>query len=438
MNAPEVNVRGLTEIRDPELRASLERLGRSIMQQEEERQASAPVPQAAAIARKPTARVHPDDRGRVERLNAMAAVLQGTPKQKTPISYYAPILLQCTLPHSDPKTRDWVRTNGDFSLIVSSGVDKNLEPYGVPYGSFPRLVLAYIITRVIQTQARRVDLALHFRGFLNEVGYTSNHRGTGIKGQRIRNQLVKLLRASIAFEGRWGTEEAGRLAGININVASKYDLWWDVKNPEQESLWGSYVEISEEFRQAILSAPVPLRTDILKALHKSPLALDVYMWVSYRLFIMHTTGQESVSLGYGRLQEQFGTGIAEANYRQFRHEFKAAWAKVASLWREKDGEKSLLNYELNSTGLVLYRSPLLIAPAQASGAEVDIQRMLASRSLDQETRRSARQVAGSWDVAWLESQYFNWIAKAGITPKDLRAHFLDFVRTHRVRNGEAL
>src|SRR6266571_4284847 len=114
------------------------------------------------------------------------------------------------------------------------------------------------------------------------------------------------------------------MAGVKIDVAPKYSLWWDFKNPEQGSLWGSYIEISEEFRQSILRTPVPLRTDILKAVKKSPLALDVYMWVSYRLFTMRATGQESISLGYGRLQEQFGTGIAEANYRQFRQELKLA------------------------------------------------------------------------------------------------------------------
>ncbi len=430
MDAPALDRPVLEEIHDPELRASLERLGRSIMQQEEERLEPAPGPSTAAKVRKPTARVHPDDRGRVEGLNAMAAVLQGTPKTKTPISYYTPILIQCTLPHSDPKTRDWVKTNGDFSLIVSSGVDQNLEPYGVPYGSFPRLVLAYIITRVIQTGERRIALASHFSGFLQEIGYTSNHKGTGIKGQRIRQQLLKLFRASVTFQGK----TAGHLAVQDIKVAPRFELWWDVKNPEQDSLWGSYLDISEEFRQAILSAPVPLCTNILKALHKSPLALDVYMWVSYRLFVLHSTGQGSVSLGYGRLQEQFGTGIAEVNYRKFRQEFKAAWAKVASLWREEDGEKSLLNYELHPTGLVLYRSPLLVAPAPARRGEVDTQRMLVSRRVDPATRRVAREVAGDWDVAWLEHQYFDWIAKTAVTPHDLRAHFLAFIHTHRQRN----
>jgi transposase len=389
---------------------------------------------------KPTlpARVHPDDRDRIEGLNTLARLYYGTPQSEAPVSYYTPILIQCTLPHSDPKTRDWKKTNGDFTLIISSGVDHNLVPYGIPYGSFPRLVLAYIITRVIQTGERRIALSSHFSSFLEELGYTGNHKGNSKAGKRIRDQLLRLLLASIRFEGRAGTDEQGHMAGVKIDVAPKYSLWWDFKNPEQGSLWGSYIEISEEFRQSILRTPVPLRTDILKAVKKSPLALDVYMWVSYRLFTMRATGQESISLGYGRLQEQFGTGIAEANYRQFRQELKLAFAKVANAWRSPDSEKQPLNYEFEPTRLVLYRSPLLIAKAKTSRAQEEAQRLLSSRSFDQETRRSARLLAGKWDVDYLTRQYFDWVEGEGIMPKDPRAHFLDFIKTHRQRHGETV
>ena len=41
----------------------------------------------------------------------------------------------------------WIRMNGDFSLIVFSGFDRDGKPYRIPYGSFPHLVLAYIITQ---------------------------------------------------------------------------------------------------------------------------------------------------------------------------------------------------------------------------------------------------------------------------------------------------
>jgi hypothetical protein len=384
-----------------------------------------------------SARVHPDDRGRIEGLNALATLIQGAPQPCTPLRYYTPILIQCTLPHSDPKTSAWKKTNGDFSLIISSGHDDNLKPYGIPYGSLPRLVLAYIITRVIETGERCIELESYFSGFLKEIGYTGNLRGNSRQAKSVHNQLLRLLMASIKFEGRAGTEEQGHMAGINMHVATKYDLWWDFKNPEQNSIFGSHIEISEEFRKAILSAPVPLRTDILKAHRKSPLALDVYMWTSYRLFAMQSTGQESIALGYGRLQEQFGTGIAEENYRMFRSRLKEAFASVDESWRTPDGEKQSLNYEFEPTRLILYRSPLLVN-AKPTPAQEAARRILESRSFDEATRRKARHLAGKWDVPSLTGQYFDWIEREGIAPKDPRAHFLDFIKTHRQRHGETV
>ncbi len=188
---------------------------------------------------------------------------------------------------------------------------------------------------------------------------------------------------------------------------------------------------------------MPLRTDVLAALKRSPLALDVYMWVSYRLFTMQSAGQEQITLGYGRLQEQFGTGIAEANYRQFRREIRLAFEKVAQYWVAPDGEKELLNYELHEDGLTLFRSPLLVnIPRHTiaqSAAEAEAAKILAGKKFDDLTMKQARQVAGSkWDIRWLAAQYFEWIEEEEIIPKDPRAHFLKFIKTHRQRNGETV
>jgi len=177
---------------------------------------------------KPAERVHPDDRGRIAAFNmASQAIqsLQGSAAQgKPPTSYYTPLLIQCTLPHSDPKTPYWVKTNGEFTLKVSSGIDKAGIPYRVPYGSFPRLTLAYIITHVVKTSERRIELSSNFGGFLKAIGYTGNHKGTGAKGQRIREQLMRLLNGNIAFEIAQGSDEAGQMVSGKLDVADTFAL----------------------------------------------------------------------------------------------------------------------------------------------------------------------------------------------------------------------
>jgi len=381
----------------------------------------------------PPARVHPDDRAKIEAGNAVAKLYFGPPQKTSSLAYYSPELIQCTLPHSDPKESKWTRQNGDFSLTVSSGVDKKGEYVGVPYGSFPRLVLAYIITRVLQTGSARIELASHFTAFLREIGYTGDYRGTGANGKRVREQLQRLLRATITFN--YESEDKKHLAVQSVNIAPKFELWFDEKRPDEASLFGSYIQISEEFRQAILRSPVPLRLDVLAALKRSPLALDVYMWLSYRLFTMKASGQDEISLSYGQLQAQFGTGIAEGNYRQFRKELKLAFAKVAQYWElpTDDGTKQTLNYELDAKRLVLYRSPLLVVK-KPSAAEEAAREIMERRQFDTETRKKARQIAPKWDVNVLSNAYFAWIEREQITPKDPRSHFLAFVEQHTKRN----
>ena len=217
------------------------------------------------------ARIHPEDRARIAALNSASQALRGKPQEKPKTSYYTPALIQCTLPHSDPGTRDWKKTNGDFTLIISSGVDENLEPYGIPYGSFPRLVLAYIITSVVEgkTQQKenpqRIELSNHFGGFLKEIGYSpkTNRRGDNAQSRTIRSQLLRLLRANITFQHQTGDDKFGGLTVNDVKIAPKFSLWWDYRNPAQGTLFESHIDLSEDFYRAILAAPVPLRTDIL-------------------------------------------------------------------------------------------------------------------------------------------------------------------------------
>ncbi len=376
------------------------------------------------------ARIHPNQRAGTEGLNKIAAALYGPPAYKQAISYYTPELIQCTLPHSDPKKRDWIRTSGGHTLIISSGIDESGEPFGIPYGSFPRLVLAYIITRVVKTEERRIDFKSYFRSFLREVGYEA--RPNVRQGKALHNNLERLFNATITYNYK---DEAVR-ARQQFTVAPKSVLFWNYQHPDQGGLWDSYIEISEEFRASILGAPVPLRTDMLSALKKSPLAIDLYMWISYRLFALHRNNEESLTLSYGSLQTQFGTSIASDNYRNFRHELRLAFEKVKKQWEKlaaADGKPHALHCEMEETSITLYKSPLLIA--QAAPKKTPGQGILTSRQFNEATLRKASQLAGNWDLNVLTSRYFAWLDEKGIIPDNPSAHFLDFVRSHYARNA---
>ena len=49
-------------------------------------------------------------------------------------------------------------------------------------------------------------------------------------------------------------------------------------------LFESKIELGEKFFNEIIHNPVPLDMNILGALKRSPLGLDLYMWLTYRTF----------------------------------------------------------------------------------------------------------------------------------------------------------
>ena len=67
-------------------------------------------------------------------------------------------------------------------------------------------------------------------------------------------------------------------------------------------MWQSKIELGEKFFNEIIHNPVPLDMNILKALKRSPLGLDLYMWLTYRMFSLDGPKR----LSWPMLYRQFG------------------------------------------------------------------------------------------------------------------------------------
>ncbi|MDA8266643.1 MAG: hypothetical protein M0T79_15140 [Actinomycetota bacterium] len=67
------------------------------------------------------------------------------------VGYYARVLTQATLPHSDPKTAIIERKNGALSLTMAAP-----PSVGPPCGSIPRLLLAWVTTEAVRTKSREL------------------------------------------------------------------------------------------------------------------------------------------------------------------------------------------------------------------------------------------------------------------------------------------
>lgn len=209
-------------------------------------------------------------------------------------AFLARQLVQATLPHADPGDVEvWIRRDGDARLMIRRGHDMEGKPYGLPYGSIPRLLLYWITTEAIRTKSRQLKLGRSLNDFMREVGLNPA-TGGGKRGDaaRVRDQMMRLLNAAITFGAVTHDERGGEeIQRLNMQVATRQQLWWNLKRPEEPSLWESEVTLGEDFYQAITTAPVPLDLRALAGLKRSPLALDLYGWCAYNAHRARQTGK---------------------------------------------------------------------------------------------------------------------------------------------------
>lgn len=231
-------------------------------------------------------------------------------------------LVQATLPHSDPGDVPlWTRRNGNLTLGIQPGVDfKTGKSYGIPYGSIPRLLVCFITTEATTNKTRRIELGHNMAQFMREIGldpYTGG--GKRSDAARLKEQMTRFFHARLSFLYEQQTATQGVSDQRDMLVAERHVDWWDKSNPHQGALWDSFIELTEPFFQAIIAAPVPLDLRALKALKRSPLALDLYVWLSYEAHRVQRTGK-SRFVAWPLLMQQLGTDYtgdkAKTNFQQ--------------------------------------------------------------------------------------------------------------------------
>ena len=255
------------------------------------------------------------------KLISMASEIRLDP-DKTNAAFMARHLVQATLPHKNPgNVEAWSRKNGNLTLTIRPGWDhKKSESIGYPYGTIPRLLLFWITTEAIRTRSRRLELGESLSEFMNAIGL-SYYTGGGKRGdiKRLQNQMERLLRASISLDLAKRDGEAIGNRWFDMQVAPEGELWWNLKNPSQSTLFCSWIELSDKFYDAISTSPVPVDMRALKALKRSPLALDFYAWSTYTAYQTQKSGKER-SISWDLLHKQFG-----AEYEKVDEFARNAW-----------------------------------------------------------------------------------------------------------------
>lgn len=272
---------------------------------------------------------------RDRRLSQIREQPKGRPRR---MGFSPSLLLRVTFPHSDPllnsKPEDrgiplWSKTNGNTTLDIRSGYYRNKKGkvvfLGPPFGGMGRWILWYLTTKVKRTGDPRVDLGETQADLMKDLGYES---AGGSNLERVKDQIMRLALASIQYEVKINPEDQlledlpsdMQAQGITKEgfsrrdqffIASQVtDLWFydGSGNPRDQIISGT-ITLSDEFYEVVQAGCFPGDLRKLRELRGSPLAMDLYAWITHKNDDLRKKGEKELYVGWDDLQKQFGTSI---------------------------------------------------------------------------------------------------------------------------------
>ncbi|WP_250265828.1 replication protein RepA [Rhodovastum atsumiense] len=217
---------------------------------------------------------------------------------------------QTALPHK--RTQDdeiWRVDSGPISLIIQPGIEvigEQTVPIGVPFGSRARLILLYLQTTALKTGSREIELGKSLRQWLGRMGIKAVG-GKAIDG--VREQALRIGTCNITFYFT-----AGQKKGFVRQPIVEAGMFEESDSPRPRFL--EAVKLGENFFEQLRKHPVPVEDAAIQAINNNSQALDIYVWLAYRLHSL----KEPTPLSWRAAKGQFGQGVAEL--RKFKQTFK--------------------------------------------------------------------------------------------------------------------
>ena len=250
-----------------------------------------------------------------------------------------------SLPHKRIEEGLWKREGHRTTLLVESGRSRSGDLVGVPYGSIARLILLYLQTEAVRTNTPEVELGRSMKSWLGRMNLTTGGKTYQLVSEQARR--ISACRLTFFTDGEKGAETRHNGAFVQdaITFASVID-------DNQPSLWQDRVRLDPSFWQSLRKHPVPVREEAIRAIGTRSLALDVYIWLAYRLHSL----SKSTTISWTAIHGQFGAGFRLV--RQIKPTFTEALNLALAVYPEA-------RVDIEKTGLVLHPSPPAVAKIEA-------------------------------------------------------------------------
>jgi hypothetical protein len=251
-------------------------------------------------------------------------------KPEQVLTFMPSAFISATLPHSLIQDTSFTRINGNYKLTIMSN-----KEFGLPFGSISRLILMHITKLAVLTQSPELKLGKNISEYVNSLGYTVTG---GEKGsiKMVKSHTERLVSSFFSFIQTGDKNEARKGMTIeNIRIARKYSSWFDSQDTHNISLWDTELILDDDLFSNIINHPVPVDLVALKKISGSPLAMDIYMWSTYKNALYNGKGG-SQKISLHDLQNQFGTNypLTPEGKRNFKKNFIKCLKIILPVYQE--------------------------------------------------------------------------------------------------------
>jgi hypothetical protein len=189
---------------------------------------------------------------------------------------------------------------------------------GIPFGSIARMILLYLQTEAMKTRSREIELGRSMNQWLSSM----NIDGGGRQYRLVREQSRRLSLCRLTLYR--STDEATHVT----NSSFVRDAILPTRTTDQLPLWREVVRLDEGFYESLLAHPMPVLESAIKQIGSRSMAIDVYVWLAYRLHHL----AKPTPVPWRAVYEQFGGGYAQ--FRQFKAKFKEPLALALAAYPE--------------------------------------------------------------------------------------------------------
>lgn len=227
------------------------------------------------------------------------------------------VLALCGLPYTRQpvEEREYRSKQGRMRLIVNAGElmgpDGEFVKQPLPYGSRARLLLLHLCSEAIRQKSPTINIEDSLTAFLKKMGFeaTGGPRGTLTAFKQQVNALAACRMTIGTNDGNGGPSRT-----VNTQPFASLDVWFP-QNPDQRILWPSTITFSRDFFDTLSKHALPVNIHAIRAFSGSPRKIDIYYWLTHRLYGL----SEPVVISWDALKEQFGEGYSRE--RDFRAKF---------------------------------------------------------------------------------------------------------------------